>query len=307
MIILYSSFDVWSKMTALERSGYSRADINNNYISKTDIADILGQSSGNITLATYGENEFYIATVTSDTEVDGLSITVTMTHAMLVNNGYMYWFQFNGASDNVLYEDFEILLTSIALSSRGLENSTIHNAAIADKTNTDLASAYNAGNIFISLLVTITIYSLPIIIYRYAIRKAPVDVRKAKRITIIYGICAFFIMSALIFALRGSGVAGGAILLWGWVNYRVLVGGKAEAASSEPADNATFEASAPNIDNTNTQIEIAAPPSYSERSFKPADHTCPACGTPVPEESKFCHKCGAKTTLNDVDGKDERI
>lgn len=307
MIIMYSGLDVWSKMTALERIRYNREDINNSYITKTDIADILGLSSSDITLVTYGENEFYIATVTSDTEAYGLSFTVTITHAALISNGYMYLFQFSGARDNALYNDFETLLTSLVLSSRGAEASTVHNAAIADTTDTDLTKEFNAGNVFPSLLVTIAIYSLPIIIYRYAIRKAPVDARKAKRITIIYGVCAFFLMSALIFALRGSGVAGGAILLWSWVNYRVLVGGKAEAASSEPADNATFEASAPNIDNTNTQIEIAAPPSYSERSFKPADHTCPVCGTPVPEESKFCHKCGAKTTLNDVDGKDERI
>ena len=43
----------------------------------------------------------------------------------------------------------------------------------------------------IELIYSFLLYSLPIVIYRYAVRKAPVELKHAKKITIIYGVCAF--------------------------------------------------------------------------------------------------------------------
>ena len=71
--------------------------------------------------------------------------------------------------------------------------------------------------LIVSLIVTIVIYSLPIIIYRYAIKKQPIPEKKAKKITIIYGIIAFIVM-----AVVSGGAPGAAIILWSTVNYKML-------------------------------------------------------------------------------------
>lgn len=102
------------------------------------------------------------------------------------------------------------------------ENSYFANSAIVE--------------MLVNLVVTIAIYSLPIFVYRYVIRKKPVEKRTAKIITGIYGITVFLIISILIFTLNGNGVAGGAIVFWSYVNYRVLISGEANAVESPGTD-----------------------------------------------------------------------
>ncbi|HHZ00779.1 MAG TPA: zinc ribbon domain-containing protein [Tissierellia bacterium] len=316
MSIMYGSFDVWSEMTASERSGYSRSDVDNSIFTKSDIADIFGLSSNDIKLVTYGGNEYYTATVTSSTDAYGLSFTVTITHMLLVNNGYMYWFQFSGASDNELYNDFESLLSS-------LKFATSDSKGALDNSS-DLTSQFSFGNILLSLLVTIIVYSLPIIIYRYAVRKAPVDRNKAKKITIIYGICAFVVMSALIIAINGSGAAGGAILLWSYVNYRVLTGGtsKSSIISSQETiyDDPAIEAQGKETNNSfellNEEEELSTQKTTCEQELfkknptaeneemtdiqqEPEIMYCHKCGNKLLPGSLFCPKCGTQVPSKD--------
>lgn len=322
MSIMYGSFDVWSEMTASERSGYSRSDMDNRIYTKSDIADTFGISSNDVDLITYGGNEYYATTVTSNTETYGLNLTVTMTHMLLVNNGYMYWFQFGGASDNEFYNDFESLLSSV-------EFAASDNKSVLDNNN-DLTSKFSFGNLLLSLLATIIVYSLPIIIYRYAIRKAPVEKKKAKRITIIYGICAFLVMSAIIFAINGSGAAGGAILLWSYINYCVLIGGKRPdrfptEMSPEDVDESTLaltglqqhiEQSATDLlpDSEGISLESQESPgnlTESEDSeplpSRAEIEYCHKCGNKLQSDSLFCNKCGIKITVDEEGVRDETI
>lgn len=257
MTILYRSSDAWNEMPASARSGYSRSDIDNSIFSKADVAEIYGLNSSDIELVTYGEKEYYKATVISEAEVYGMRFSVTMTQMILIDNGYMYFFQFSGANDNKFYGDFESLLTSAKFKNQ-ISSSYVNSGA--------LRNDFSFENILLSLIVTISVYTLPIIIYRYAIRRAPQDAKKAKRITIIYGVFAFIFMSAIIVAINGSGAAGGAILLWSYVNYRILIGGKSRRA--EAATDGTYnaasnerpvEASAAILNSTTTNEEVDSP------------------------------------------------
>ena len=72
-------------------------------------------------------------------------------------------------------------------------------------------------NLFLSLLITIVVYSLPIFFYRFAIRRAPVEKKKAKKITLIYGACALVVMIFIVAAINKGGTVGGAIVLLGIV------------------------------------------------------------------------------------------
>lgn len=87
----------------------------------------------------------------------------------------------------------------------------------------------------INLLVTAIIYSLPIYIYRNGIRRKLVKKGAAIIITTVYGVIAFILMMILLILINGSAGSGGAILLygsarsggraillWSFINYRIL-------------------------------------------------------------------------------------
>lgn len=288
MVIMYGGFDLWNEMTTSERSGYTRSDIDNSIFTKSDIADAFGLASNDVKSVTYGGKEYYTATVTSDTEAYGLNFAVTMTHMVCVENGYMHWFQFSGADDNELYGDFESLLTSVGFS-------TSDNTRSPD-VSSDPSGQFSLEGILLNLVVTIAVYSLPIIIYRYFIRKAPVEREKAKKITIIYGICAFIVMSVIIFAINGSGAAGGAILLWSWINYRMLIGGENQNQNSKGLEPVPSAITPSNTYPDNTHEEESSIPqkTYFSSADKPNEIICQNCGASLSNNSKFCHKCGAQ-------------
>lgn len=79
-------------------------------------------------------------------------------------------------------------------------------------------------DLLFSIIITITIYSLPIIIYRYAVKKSPLPPSKAKLITIVYGIAAFIVMFFIKFLLGDGKMSGGAIFFWSFINYKMLSG-----------------------------------------------------------------------------------
>ena len=76
--------------------------------------------------------------------------------------------------------------------------------------------------LLLDLFITFDFYTLPLLIWRYVIKKQPVEKAKAQKITIIYGIAAWIVMSILLYIIDGS-VAGGSILLWSYINYRILI------------------------------------------------------------------------------------
>ena len=109
-------------------------------------------------------------------------------------------------------------------------------AAAADSDGLSQGSFGSMSNLFFGLLFTAAVYSLPIVIYRFAIAKHPVEKASAKRITIVYGIAAFVIMFGILFALNGSGAAGASIVFWSIVNYLVLTRGKATGTEPPAAE-----------------------------------------------------------------------
>ena len=188
---------------------------------------------------------------------------------------------------------------------------------------TELASSNARGlwqtsggivTLLLNLFFTILVYSFPIIIYRYAIKKSPVEKKKAKAITIIYGICAFIAMSFLISAINGKGAAGGAILLWSWVNYRMLTGEttKDKKAKDEENDAAVkgktmdhVSAYSENDILTDSQqlselpLEIqpdcdAEIPFLQNVLIHPQIKYCRKCGYKLINGSYFCDNCGTK-------------
>lgn len=113
MSIIYGSEDLWSKMTAVERADTSRSEINNSAFTIAEIAEIFGTSSNNVKKVTYNNIQYYQAELIKTSELYGYDFTVTFTQLIYIDNGWMYWFQFSGKSDNKLFSDFKYMMNTV--------------------------------------------------------------------------------------------------------------------------------------------------------------------------------------------------
>ena len=222
-LLLYSSVDTYEETRSrYEQAGEtmpysSRAEYDQYACTKNGASSAFNCDVSKVRSATYGGITYYYTEMTLSLAEN--TISYPAVYFMRVENGIMYFFQFYGEKDSRYFKDVEALLGSAEYPHADAQD-------IINAQKKDLWDRLAPLNLLISLLVTITIYSLPIFIYRWCIRKYPVDEKPAKIITVVYGIVAFIVMSVLVFALNGEGAAGGAILLWSFVNYKVLTGGK---------------------------------------------------------------------------------
>ena len=330
LLIMYGSTDIWSEMSSSEKKGYSRSDIDNDFFSISDIAQMMGVYSSRVSDTIFaGKGYFKVVNEYSSSDY-GVTLKTTMTSFIRIENGYLYMFQFGGDSTSPYYKDFEELLKSV--------NYPSNTSLISGASRINVAEMSPLDIIF-SLLVTIAIYSLPIIIYRYAILKHPVDGKTAKKITIIYGIIAFLIMAVVLYVLNGNAAPGAAIILYSWINYLVLKGGSDKANNKNESDNLpdaiTPEASAnkeriaveppevvetiPENESDYMQLErltadlfkaevsdeneastLNSSKELENEIEKSVDFVfCYKCGTKQPITNKFCCECGAKIVRGD--------
>lgn len=151
-------------------------------------------------------------------------------------------------------------------------------------------------------------------IYRYAIKKEPVDSHKAKWITIIYGIASFIVMSILQYMLNEK-IAGYAIMFWSFVNYRMLIGGTKKYVTVYPSNKnessteRTYDCDLykyPVLGVGNVDIDDDVSHISGDKGIMSDDSTeimfqdgsdinfCHKCGNKLQPDSEFCNKCGIK-------------
>ena len=155
----------------------------------------------------------------------------------------------------------------------------------------------------IGLLLTIVIYSIPIIVYRYGIRKAPVEKKKAKRITIVYAGIAFVAMSAILYFVFENGIAGSAIIPWSVVNYTILSGGRGRrtknvdsskdmmAAKKDPVCLNPVMPAETKYEEGKTEAVLAL---FDTEDQETEIMFCHKCGSRLLPDSLYCSRCGTK-------------
>lgn len=138
------------------------------------------------------------------------------------------------------------------------------------------------------------IYSLPIIIYRYAVKKQPIEKKKARKISLLYGIIAALAELAIL-AFQTGWILAAFLLLLSWVNYRILIGSRGKKV---PADGLPAESAAKGQQNamaypltTTEESALEENPVYEKTD---SIRFCHQCGSKLVSGSKFCSKCGAK-------------
>lgn len=149
--ILYGSTDIWEQMSVAERAGYTRKDIDNTFLTKSDIADMYDVDEQDVTTVNYDGLEYYkyekvfVSDVYSD-------ISVWMTQLIFVDNGWIYVFQFSGTETHKLYSDFENLVASAEYPNA---------LAIAEIDSFDDTGSYNDD---VSNVVTIIVFLSVVVI-----------------------------------------------------------------------------------------------------------------------------------------------
>lgn len=150
------------------------------------------------------------------------------------------------------------------------------------------------GELLKLLLLTALYYSGPIAVYRYAIRKKPLDKKHSIITSAIYGLCAFALMSIIAYNAGDEGANSTAWIVWSMVNFFMLSKGK-NIEEHTPAQNTsslnTQEKTFSTTNNFHSNQSNLAPTSQKI-------NFCRQCGAQIIEGSSFCNKCGSRLDWN---------
>lgn len=283
LTIIFSSQDVYEMGISEAPNIHSRSDVNNSILTKADVAEICGCLEQNVSMVSYGGSEYFCAEYENVESVYGLTINIPMVYLMRLENGWMYTFQYGGEKGSEYFDDFTNLVSSVKypavksefiedMASKPIESQPTEEQGVVEnkpgRTDIEVWDEEEVGLFFtnfaeeyskliIILLCTqlvLIIYILPIIVYRYGIRKQRLEKKRAGLIAGIYSVCASILVTVLGMIIVSSFVPGISVLLCGFVNYCLLVEGK---------KNVTKE------------------------------KKCRFCGTEMAPDAPFCDKCGA--------------
>lgn len=285
--IMFGFTDMWNAMPEGEKAGYKRRDINNDVFTTADMKTMYETDERTVTNVSYEtinsiayfriENEMHA-------EAAGIKINIPSTSYVLFYDGIMYEFLFGDAiSSAAAYESFMETMASVQYDDLSEYSSTENMFKGIFGLPANSSTAVLIVTIIISIIITIGIYTVPIVIYRYAIKKERIPAGKAKKITIIYGVAAFLIFLVIGF-YAGNPSPGGAVFFWSFVNYRILTGGKQKW---------TVTPAPPVVSNLESSQAIPEPALHNEIN---AQETiiCGSCGNALPGDSIFCDQCGTK-------------
>jgi len=330
--ISYISTDVWDALIKHEKKGVTRADINQNYFTTEDIAAFINAKAEDVRIKTYSGTEYFTAPVMSFEEIDGEYTTILHYFAIHIRNGIIHCFIFTGDKDSDGYKSFKTVMAS-AVYTDGLITSTddgqLRKTSERFWDSSSSITSYDdsqlPAKIFISLILTIIVYTVPILIYRHLIRKAPCNKKSAKKITIIYAVIMFFAVSIFYFLMNVDHTASAAaVMVWSYVNYRILIGdsnqyadtsysvssgelsGSTEISSGIKSDKTDISSDVLSTDIKDPQLimEVEAANKHSnmdESEILPiintptndADDTDMTRSEPEGQSVKtFCHMCG---------------
>lgn len=187
-------------------------------------------------------NQTHFLKICSSQVID--SSPVYLLQYLTVNSGKAFFFMIQNNLEEIRPSDEVILqevLNTVKFTNDQNEEESLSDVFVSDRMETNNSSRYgieppvmvpqninmmSKSEMFfaflMNLFVTAIIYSLPIYIYRNGIRRKPVKKGMAVIITVGYGVIAFILMMILLVLANGSAGSGGAVLLWSFINYRIL-------------------------------------------------------------------------------------
>ncbi len=245
--------------------------------------------------------------------VNNLSLTdkVSGTHIFYVDNGYLYLYSLLGVESDIYEQDLMQMVRSAIYKEQ--KSNEFHESLMAILNNT---LVYIVTSIILSFLLS----CLPIIIYRYKIKKKPVSYIKALFVMLAFTMIKAFIMVTISVLFRFdliSGKVNVVPLAWFIIDLLILSKGynkdNTNFESLESSDD--FEKSDfKNFKRNNTNQIL-----YCRNCGKKSNELsafcnscgfhminqnsilgyCRKCGKELPLDSKYCQYCGEKVVLLD--------
>lgn len=275
-VITYSRLDAWSNLTDTEKKRSPRSSFNNSALSLEELVNLIeneaGQNSLNIvrSQSVIINNISYFKIDYSYTQVDA---STTISQLMVIDNGYIHTFQCMLNDAGELPPAFVELMNSVTFPHK-LVGNQIYETTEQQAANAN--SIHPLLSILISLLITATIYTAPVFIFRRLIWRKPMSNKKAKIIVIVHAIVAFIIMNLVLYYLDGEPATGISLFLWSYINYQLLTEGNW-------------------VLDVKTYTPGSADDEYPEQIDFPIPITfCRKCGTKLNENSDCCQKCGCE-------------
>lgn len=123
-VIMYGNMDGWSAMSDSERIGLERGDIDQSFLTAEDIADIYGLDASEVSTATYGGREYYVASTNLGSPMGvNLGEFFEGTVLLRVENGYLFQFYCDGKPTDPQFKDMEAILNSARYP--GVDNTSV--------------------------------------------------------------------------------------------------------------------------------------------------------------------------------------
>lgn len=124
----------------------------------------------------------------------------------------------------------------------------------------------------------VLIYIVPVLVYRYAIRRAPAERNAAAVVMIVSALLGCIVIGVLTAVKSGYAIGFVGVGLCSYISYIMLVTGTKSATHRAPSTPApgSAQASSSQTNHADTQDIVR----------------CPVCQAEVPSNHAFCHKCG---------------
>ncbi len=276
--ITFASEDIYESGLGFAKDLVTRDMFENDILSAEVVADMFSCDESDVSLRTFGGKEYYYAEALFSGSDYGIEADYTTIYLLRCENGIAYIFHFFDNSDSAYYDDFVQLVSSCE-----------YPQFEVSEADTEARYLLIGFIVLAVLLLTPAIYPLPIIIYRFAIRKKPLSKKKARIVALIYGLC-FAVIPAFI-AILTIGIfwlLAAVLVIMIAVNYAILKCGKTEEKAT-PIDAVISAIEDPSIEKV---YEVPLQSDYSANSSRL--QYCHMCGNKLSEDTSCCSKCGTR-------------
>ena len=194
--MLFGCIDHYDSLSISEKSRLSRSSLNFSKYDETAVADFFDVSSSELTKLVYSGTTYY--------RMEQQSSGISMSYLVSMVNGYIYIFTITGKPSDATYRVLVRLVNSVDYTSQ---------------TNYKAPNELDWTPVWTGYIFTLLFRLLPIIIYRFIMKKEPIEPKKAAIIVVVHSLLLFFIYSYL------SRTPSAMFYGWAFICYAILISG----------------------------------------------------------------------------------
>lgn len=212
--LLFEISCLWDLMSDADRDGLTEQDVAELTFTLEDAAAFLNASVDQIQTAEYNEHPFFCL------------VDEDYTFLISKHDEYIILFLFDLADSDLSQREFYAIMNSVQFDNTVDSGPSDPEPSGSPIPSTTVEWVSYLIKLLLNLVLTIVIYLLPIIIYRFGVRKHPLGKKHALVTVIVFGLAIWILLSILMYV--GTGTLGntGAALFWSIINFFILTRGK---------------------------------------------------------------------------------